>query len=284
MRYGFFNSEITGYDTNGMPIYDRAEEAAFFAKYFSQFISTGVFANPSTSMQVVANVDMTVKVLAGACFINGYMGWVENPETLTIEETTSYSRIDRVVARLSISDRKISLAVLQGEEAANPVAPDLTQDSDLYEIALAEITVTQNTIEITDEEITDLRLDTDLCGVVTGAIDQVDTTTLFNQYLSWYESTTEEAESDLEETKENFQEELDAALAEFKEYFDEWFANLQVVLSEDVAANLQVEIEANATAIEKLNDLILEAVSPITTEDGYILATETDEEYIVGGI
>ena len=54
MRSGFFNSEIIGYDAENMPVYDRAEEASFFAKYFSQFISNGVFPNPSTNMQVLA--------------------------------------------------------------------------------------------------------------------------------------------------------------------------------------------------------------------------------------
>ena len=44
MRSGFFNSTITGYDEQGQPIFDRAEDASFFAKYFSQFVGNGVFA------------------------------------------------------------------------------------------------------------------------------------------------------------------------------------------------------------------------------------------------
>ena len=71
MRSGFFNSEITGYDAENMPIFDRAEEASFFAKYFSQFISNGVFPNPSTNMQVLADTGMQIKVSIGTCFING---------------------------------------------------------------------------------------------------------------------------------------------------------------------------------------------------------------------
>ena len=38
MRSGFFNSEIIGYDAENMPVFDRAEEASFFAKYFSQLL------------------------------------------------------------------------------------------------------------------------------------------------------------------------------------------------------------------------------------------------------
>ena len=74
MRSGFFNSEIIGYDAENMPVFDRAEEASFFAKYFSQFISNGVFPNPSTNMQILETEGMKVKVEKGVCYINGYMG------------------------------------------------------------------------------------------------------------------------------------------------------------------------------------------------------------------
>lgn len=111
MRSGFFNSEIIGYDAENMPVFDRAEEASFFAKYFSQFISNGVFPNPSTNMQVLANEGMNIQVDTGVCYINGYMGWVEKAETFEIEESDTQARIDRIVARLSFIDRKIELYV-----------------------------------------------------------------------------------------------------------------------------------------------------------------------------
>ena len=47
-RSAFFNS------ING----DRRYKAEVFAEYFSSFIGNGVFPNPSTSLQVIANDDM----------------------------------------------------------------------------------------------------------------------------------------------------------------------------------------------------------------------------------
>ena len=47
-------------------------------------------------------------------------------------------------------------------------------------------------------------------------------------------------------------------------------------LSEDAAGNLQVEID-------NLNEIVMDAISPITTEVGEILATENGE-YIVAGL
>ena len=62
MRSGFFNSTITGYDEQGQPIFDRAEDASFFAKYFSQFVGNGVFALPADGLMVQAEEGMAVTV------------------------------------------------------------------------------------------------------------------------------------------------------------------------------------------------------------------------------
>ena len=82
MRSGFFNSTITGYDEEGQPIFDRAEDASFFAKYFSQLAGNGVFALPADGLMVQAKEGMAVTVKAGTCFINGYMGWLEQDLSL----------------------------------------------------------------------------------------------------------------------------------------------------------------------------------------------------------
>lgn len=227
MRSGFFNSEIIGYDAENMPIFDRAEEASFFAKYFNQFISNGVFPNPSTNMQVLANTGMQVKVSVGTCFINGYMGWVENAETFTIEESDIQARIDRVVARLDFDNRKIQCYVKKGTASGNPIAPVLQRDYDMYEIGLADIRVNANVIEIKQENITDLRLNSELCGIVAVPLQHVDTTTLFNQYQDWLENATEEGEEALQLTQE-----------ELEEQFNTWFATVQDTLSGDTAGNL----------------------------------------------
>lgn len=238
MRSGFFNSEIIGYDAENMPVFDRAEEASFFAKYFSQFISNGVFPNPSTNMQVLATEGMQVKVDIGTCYINGYMGWVEPAEIFEIEESDTQARIDRVVARLDFTDRSINLFIKKGTPLGNPVAPELQRDYDIYELGLADIRVNANAIEITQENITDLRLNTELCGIVANHLQHVDTTTLFNQYLAWLNRVTGEAETNLS----NMQ-------TEFEQSFNTWFQTVQDILDGDTAGNLLNKINANTQAI-----------------------------------
>ena len=227
MRSGFFNSEIVGYDAENMPIFDRAEEASFFAKYFSQFISNGVFPNPSTNMQVLADTGMQIKISAGVCYVNGYMGWVENQETKTIEQSDTQPRIDRVVMRLDFDERTIDWFIKKGTASGNPVAPTLQRDYDMYEIGIADILVGGNVVEINQENITDLRLNTDLCGVVANQLQHVDTTTLFNQYQDWLANVTEQGEEDLQTNLEQFETE-----------FNTWFATIQDTLDGDTAGKL----------------------------------------------
>lgn len=221
-----------------MPVFDRAEEASFFAKYFSQFISNGVFPNPSTNMQILATEGMNIKVDIGVCYINGYMGWVEVPEIFEIEESDTQSRIDRIVARLSFLDRNITLAIKKGTAQGNPVAPELQRDYDIYEIGLADIRVNANAIEITQENITDLRLNTEICGIVANQLQYVDTTTLFNQYQDWLIRVTGEAEKDLKQKKEDFEAYLNNLKIVFSNDFTTWFQTIQDILDENTAGHL----------------------------------------------
>lgn len=269
MRSGFFNSNITGYDDEGIPKYDRAEEASFFAKFFSNFIGNGVYANPSTSMQVLKNEGMSVIISPGCCFINGYFGWVEENETLAIETADkSLARIDRIVARLNLVNRAIELIAIKGTPDSSPVAPDIERTSDYYDIVLANVKVNANVSKITQANITDLRLDNSVCGVVTGVIDQVDTTTLINQYLSWFDELKIQANADMQSREDNF---------------DDWFQKMKDQLSEDAAGNLQLLIDNLTEEVKTNKNLLLRTTEPLMSEDGKNITTENGELILTAG-
>lgn len=263
MRSGFFNSEIIGYDAENMPVFDRAEEASFFAKYFSQFISNGVFPNPSTNMQVLAGGNRQIEVGIGTCYINGYMGWVEPAEIFEIEESDTQARIDRVVARLDFTTKDIQIKIKKGTPLGNPVAPELQRNYDIYELGLADIRVNANAIEITQENITDLRLNTELCGVVANQLQHVDTTTLFNQYLNWLNRVTGEAETNLSNME-----------TEFEQSFNNWFQTVQNVLDGNIAGNLLNLINAKA-------DVSIQGTLVLLTENWIFNETTQKYEYTV---
>ena len=108
------------------------------------------------------------------------------PLNLTVEASNaSLNRIDRVVLQFntSVSVRSVRALIRTGTAATNPVAPELRQESNLFEIALADIYVKKGATGIAQSAITDQRLNSALCGFVVAAIpSSVDTTGLFDQY------------------------------------------------------------------------------------------------------
>lgn len=205
MRSGFFNSDITGYTSEGIPIFDRAEDAEFYAKFYKTLFSNGVYPNPSTNFQIVINDGMTVKALPGLCYIEGYFGWEDVERVLTVQASESLDRIDRIVLRLNLATRDIDLYVVKGTAAAVPVAPVLerpqpNQGGDIYELGIADLFIAKNTTSITQQRITDTRMNKDLCGIVVNLIDSIDTTTLFAQLQSQITENMSLIQSALDET------------------------------------------------------------------------------------
>lgn len=163
---------------------DRKITALEFREIFRKYFTNGVFANPSTEFQVVENSGMTVLVKKGYANINGCIAFEDQDRTLNIEASDSQDRIDRVVLRLNdnTESRKIDLYVVKGTPAEKPTAPELTRNDSVYDLCLATVYVNGSTTNITQSKITDTRLDSSVCGVVSGTIKEVDTTEIFTQY------------------------------------------------------------------------------------------------------
>lgn len=163
-KSGFFNS------TDG----DRVYNAADFAAYFGSLVSNGVFYMTATNLQVTPANGLAVSVAAGSAWINGYR--YENTDDLNIPLTTangSNPRIDRIVVRLSQISRNIQIAVVDGTPAATPVAPALTRTSDIYELGIADVLVPTAATSIVPNNITDTRMNTNLCGLVNSLVSAV---------------------------------------------------------------------------------------------------------------
>lgn len=206
-KSGFFNS------VNG----DRKYKAGDFAEYFASFIGNGVFPNPSNNLQIVSNNNMTVTLKKGYGWINGYIYMNTDDLILNIDVADGVlNRIDKVVLRMDTVGRNITAKVKKGTFASSPVAPALQRNADAYELALADIYVAKGSISISQANITDLRLNKELCGVVHGTIDQVDVTTVFNQYTEGFKLKEEE----------------------FRQQFNTWFDSVKSTLSGDTAGNL----------------------------------------------
>jgi hypothetical protein len=182
----FFNS------VNG----DRTYSAEDFASYFAKLVTNGVFPSPSTNLQVISTDSYNISVSTGAAWINGYMYSNTTTKTLAIDVADAQlKRKDLIVVQLDTTQRTIQTIVKKGTPSASPVAPTVSQTATVYELALAEITINAAAVKIAQSDIVDTRMDTSRCGWVDSLI-QADTTTIFNQFQSWYTTKTTQYESD----------------------------------------------------------------------------------------
>ena len=142
---------------------------ADFNAFLLDSIGSGYVLGYENELEVSVNdpANMGVYVQTGRCYVQGYYGWVTSNEALTVPTAhTSLPRIDRVVARLSVSmNQSVTFAVLTGTPAASPSAPALTRTSETYEISLARIAVGAGVTSIGTGDITDERGDATVCGV-----------------------------------------------------------------------------------------------------------------------
>lgn len=203
-KYGFFDS-IEGED-------ERLYTADEFAEYFRQVISTGIL-NGGENLQVVCTgTDMSIQIKQGYAWLEGYLYKIDT-EDLGKELATAdpvLDRVDRVVIRLDkqLEHRYVKAFVLKG----TPAAPALTRDENIYEISLAQIRIVAGKSFIEQSEITDERLDSNVCGLANSLI-KADTTEIFNQFNLFLSNFKVEKNADYSNFKAALQSEFDALKA-----------------------------------------------------------------------
>lgn len=241
---------------------DRRYKSSDFAEYFKTFIDNGVFPNPSTNLQATANEDMTVTILPGYAWINGYMYANTDSLNLIIENSDSVlNRIDRVVVRLDFLNREIKTYVKKGSFATNPIAPNIQRDADVFELAIADININAGAIKITQSDIKDLRLNKEVCGIVKGTIDEIDTTTLYKQLEAYIEEKSLDMQTWIENNKEGFLKWITEIKEKFENDFNTWFEDIKGTFEEDVVGNILAKIEKNTNDIRELDTKLNDKLS-----------------------
>lgn len=258
---------------------DRKYQASDYAAYFNSFITNGVFPDPGTNLQVIANGDMTVTVSIGKGWINGYFYSNDSILILPLDVADGVlKRIDRVVIQFNTINRSITAKVKKSTFASTPVAPTLQRDADAYELGIADIYIANGATSVSQANITDLRMNTTLCGWVNSLI-QADTTAIFTQYQAWFTANQSSFNTDLTDytttkqgeintwftdTQSTTQTDLDAMEAQFNTDWSTWFATVQGMLAGDIAGNLATQI-ANLNGaggnVEKANKAALDATN-----------------------
>ena len=244
IKSGFHNS------ING----DRKYNAEDMNRPYKDIVSNGVFPNPSDQFQVFASSGMIVSVSAGGGVFGNGWAYSDAPILLTVDPAEpTLSRIDAIVVRRDESEsvRDTLIVVKKGTPAQNPVRPEMTRDDYVNEYCLATIRITPGTTVITGSMITDTRPDSTVCGWVTGLIQQVDTSTLFNQWQSAYEE----------------QYEL------FMNEFEVWWSGVQDLLADDESASAEL-LRLRTEKADRVKNVVSVLKSEWTLNDGFYYVTK----------
>ena len=172
---GFFNS------VNG----DRLYNADQMSRIFEGLITDGVYESVANKLAVQPNSGMTIQIATG----RGWFGrhWVNNDSEykLTVDQSdVILNRYVAVVIKVDDTDavRDAVPYLKYSDYATTPVKPTMTRTETVKEYCLAYIYIKAGATAITASDIEDTRQDTNLCGWVTGLIDQITPDTLYTRF------------------------------------------------------------------------------------------------------
>lgn len=170
LTYGFYNS------VNG----DRTYSAEQLASIFEGMIHDGVFEDIGDKLLVEATTGMDIKVGTGRAWFN--QTWTKNDSDIVLTVAAAevvLNRIDTVVLEVdaSVEARTNSIKIVKGTPGENPVAPTLTNTTDVHQYPLANIYIGASVVEIISNNITN-KVGTVDCPYVTGVLKNVDTDTV----------------------------------------------------------------------------------------------------------
>ena len=153
--------------------WDRAITAQDERDFNKMCWGNGVFINPIDGLMVTAHGGMTVNVKPGGAIIEGAVFKESNNRQITLSPASSLPRIDRIVLRFDTAEdrRDIDIYLKEGVAATNPVAQDLIRESNYYELAIADVYIPARTSSIESVNISDTRMDSNLCGWVVPAVE-----------------------------------------------------------------------------------------------------------------
>lgn len=274
---------------------DRRYKAEDWASYFASFISNGVMPLPSSGLQVVSGENMTIQLREGKAWINGYFYNNTDYHNLTLDVADGVlNRIDRIVIRWDLTARNILSAIKKGTPSASPVAPTLQRDADVYEIAVADVLVNKGATAITQGNITDQRLNGELCGVSAGIIQQIDTTEFNAQLQAWFKEYMDLSKQDFDNLVAYFNslrlqsdveykafvEYLNAYKTQSKAEFDTWFETIQAILDENAAGNLLNLINALQDRVKLIENVLFNDI----TANPFLIAFDNLDGVITSGV
>jgi hypothetical protein len=179
LTFGFYNSQNN----------DRTYDARQFSGLFDGIINDGIFRTLGNYFTVTAPGGMQVNVGTGRAWFN--QTWTLNDAVLPLTIAASngiLDRIDSVILEVNenVGVRANSIKVLTGTAATTPVAPTLTNTSEIHQYRLANIFVAKTVSAIVAGNITNFigTINTPFVSLVASLDDIGDRTYTERNYVS----------------------------------------------------------------------------------------------------
>ena len=154
-------------------------------------ITSGVYGQTG-NFNITAYSNLTLTIGAGLAFMRiatakGFTVYMNGGKDITLETAnSSLPRIDRIVLRYVTASNVVELTKLTGTPASAPQAPARDTETN-YDLVLYDVLVPAGATTISASNITDQRLNPNLCGLMASNVTQIDTTTIHNQVVGLIE-------------------------------------------------------------------------------------------------
>lgn len=255
ISYGYFNS------ING----DRTYNADQMSEYYDGLVSNGVYESVGNALQVkaITGQEMAVQVGSGRGIIN--CKWIKNDAAITLDITQAHAILNRytaVVMKLDVINRLMTITTKDGTPASNPDKPAMQNDAEAIELCLAYIYVAAGATSISQANIEDMRPSA-LCGWVTGLIEQVDTSELFLQWQTAYETYYATMTARFEEWFDTLTEQLNV-----NTYIRRYYK--RVVLESGDSNVIPLDMSGYTFALDDIVDVFINGLHAAPEVDYYI--------------
>ena len=174
------NKEMEKSSENGMFLDGRDYTASELYKTIALLVGNGVYSNELTP--TATNENMTITHGTGHAWINGVVYMNSTPFVLDIATADgSLNRYDSLILRLNLSINEVYAIIVQGAYATTPQPPACTRNAETFDLKICDIYVPAGCTKITQDQITDTRLDSSVCGVPVFPVEHLDMTSFYRQ-------------------------------------------------------------------------------------------------------
>lgn len=158
----------------------REYTASDLYKLIALLVGNGVYANELAP--TATNENMSITHGTGHAWIGGVAYVNTTPFVLDIATADgSLNRYDSLMLRLNLSINEVYAVIVQGEYATTPTPPVCTRNAETFDLKICDIYIPAGCTKITQDQITDTRLNSAVCGVPVFPVEHLDMTTFYEQ-------------------------------------------------------------------------------------------------------